>query len=331
MKIYIAFFLSLCLFLGGCGSSAGSSSMPQKPQKVIQLALSEKTDPRTIQAMATFVEQVASISSGSMKVELVNNETPLDLLWDKKDVGLALISNQEAARADENYNIFTLPFFFRDYRQMTMTANSELFARLVAERQRPFEEAIPLGAFYGGSRAFVSIGNYLSVVTDFDKIHIYSNQSGNVMPILSKMGAKVHADTFENISSAFAQGKITAIECGFSDILALTMPINKQEIILTKSFHSTKLNWLMVGPYADVNDDQMAVLKEAFAYAVVKNDQAILKDEAEVDDYIEFLGGHQVDIDYHGFVSETEKILKSKGLFSNIDYETYLSLRSMPG
>ncbi len=138
-------------------SSASSAEIAQAPPRILNIAVSADTHAHTKEAMRLFAQKLEEISQGCVKAELFEAVDPLDLLWNTKDYALAVVSSGQAARADENYRIFDLPFMFRDYRQATMTANSTYFSSLATGRQRPFEEAERWGLFRR-VQAFLRLG-----------------------------------------------------------------------------------------------------------------------------------------------------------------------------
>ncbi len=157
----------LCsVLLIGCAAPQNPTTILRKPEKrrSITLAVSSELASLPSKPLEALVEAVREASASTLEIKLEVTDDPLSSL----DAGteLVLLSNDMAAMANSDFNAFSSPYYFRDYKHYTMTLGSQSFYELTNEKNLSLLGAKPLGVLYLGS--YVMVNGRPTPLTDPD-------------------------------------------------------------------------------------------------------------------------------------------------------------------
>lgn len=286
-----AAILAALLLLGGCSGGVDTATEHLRGQSVqtLRMAVPETLSDHTRQGLDCFVQKVESLSQGRLRVETFSADDQLAALDEGCD--LVLCDNDEMARANGNFDSYTSPFFFYDYNHFTMTLNSPSFFEAIADATISLANAMPIGAFYGGNSVFISTrGSTFDTMDSFDGATMNlmgdEDETGRLAFVLRGMGATVRTRDADYILKNFGKNRdMAVVDCPILLLDALT-PVREErsEIAVTESFHRPLIFWLVLSQNcADrLSEWERAVLTEATAYAVAKNDAAVCTQEEEM-------------------------------------------------
>lgn len=333
---YLALIMMLCLMVCSCTHAEQTEVVEHQqldadfhkdPEIVLTVAVQNGLSKSALAGLDCFVEKVFELSGGKMAVK---KEFCNDLL-ERLDGGseLAFGSNEEFSRANGDFAIFSSPFYFTDYNHLTMTLNSPQFYEAIENTNISLMNAMPIGAFYDGNRYILSSREEM-----YDTIDQYNGRTMNILEnqpafeeILENFGSSVRERDEEYMLSNFGKNRnIAAMEC---EILLLG-DITKQEKVesfhICKSFHRAYINWMMLSQTAKeaLSDYEQAVITEAIAYAIAKNDNILLTaEEKSLEEAIE-MGGVITAPNYSDFSYEAARVLRNSVKNGSIwDWQLY--------
>lgn len=332
MKKRLAFLsvtLVLCL-LAGCGRAERAENR----REVRTLTLAVKTD-ISAQGQAgidCFAQKVRQLSSGQLAVKVVDSEDLLDSL----DNGCELIfgPSAELARANGNFNSYTSPFYFYDYKHLTLTLNSKSFYDIIRETNLSLMNAMPIGAFYDGSSVIISSREKMyDTVDQFQDSTINIQEDPLLTEVLKALGAAVKERSSEYLVLNFGRNRDNAVmECDTLSLKELNAPKENSEFYVCKSFHRARVNWLVLSQTAkeSLSAFEQAVITEATAYAVATNDELVLQRETEGFAHIESLGAQISAPNYGEFSEVADKALRASVRYQSLwDWDQHIEIRNL--
>ena len=288
MKKFIALFLAMALLC--------SCAVKNEPQEITEEPVSTKKEPVTVFTIAVqngmsqaammgldcFVEKVNAISNGKMAIK----KAFCDDVLQKLDEGceLAFATNEEFARSNGDFLIYSSPFYFNNYNHLTLTLNSQQFNKAIENTNKSLLKAMPIGAFYDGNYYILSSREEMYDTTDQYEGRVFNIYDGQLLLelVLDSLGASVKERDEEYMLSNFGKNRnIAAMECKISLLGDITKREKVESFHICKSFHRAQINWIMLSEAAksSLDEYQLAVLSEAIAYAIAKNDELVLENE----------------------------------------------------
>ena len=333
IKRAIAFLAAICVLFGCSNKAEIVESAAPVETKTLTLAVEEGISDYGKAGVECFVRKVKEISGGSIKIELLTCDDPLE----KLESGCPLVfgSNEEFARANGNFNAYSSPFYFYDYKHLTLTLKSPEFYDIIRSANISLMNAMPIGAFYDGSRVILSSREGM-----FDTVSQFSESIVNIFeeqPLLEltleAFGADVKQRSEEYILQNFGRRRDNAVmECETLKLTEMTVDEKAESFYLCKSFHHADINWLMLSQQAreELNDYQLAVITEAAAYSVAKNDSLVLQQEQKGLDAIEARGGEIVAPAYGEFNESAMSAIISSAKYGSLwEWDHYTEVRNL--
>lgn len=332
MKKRLAFLgvtLALCLFFG-CGRAERAEN--RREVRTLTLAVKTEISSQGQVGVDCFAQKVRQLSGGQLVVKVVDSDDLLGSL----DNGCELVfgPTAEFARANGNFNSYTSPFYFYDYKHLTLTLNSKSFYNIIRETNLSLMNAMPIGAFYDGSSVIVSSREKI-----YDTVDQFQDSTVNIQedPLLAEMlkalGATVKERSSEYLVLNFGRNRDNAVmECDTRALKELSAPKENSEFYLCKSFHRARINWLMLSQTAkeSLNAFEQAVLTEAVAYAVAANDDLVLQQEEEGFEYVEGLGAQFSVPNYGEFSEAADKALRASVRYQSLwDWDQHMEIRNL--
>lgn len=332
MKKPLAFLnlmLVLCLLLG-CGKIEHTEIRGE----VHTLTLAVKTDISS-QGQAgvdCFAKKVRQISDGQLVIKVVDSDDLLDSL----DNGCELIfgPTSELARANGNFNSYISPFYFYDYKHLTLTLNSKSFYDIIRETNLSLMDAMPIGAFYDGNSVILSSRDKMFDTTDqFQDSTVNILEDPVLTEVLKALGATVKERSSEYLLLNFGRNRDNAVmEC---DTLLLDQVGALKEnaaFSVCKSFHRARINWLVLSQTAkeSLSSYEQAVLTEAVAYAIATNDQLVLQQEAKGFEHVKSLGAQFSVPNYGEFSEAADAALHASVRYQSLwDWDQHVEIRNL--
>jgi len=323
-----------------CANNGAESDLHKEPEPVLpaqtrtlELAVQNGISETAMECVEYFAQKVYEISEGKLSVEMQIHDDLLEKLDSGSD--LAFGKNEEFARANGDFLIYSSPFYFNDYNHLTMTLNSRQFYNATVNTNTSLLKAAPIGAFYDGGYYIISSREEM-----YDTIDQYNGRTINIVgeqplfeTVLEAMGANVRSRDEGYMLSNFGKNRnISAMECEITSLGNITKREKVESFHICKSFHRAKINWMMLSQNAqtDLSEYEMAVLTEAMAYAIAKNDNAVLARENESMQDAYGMGGAVTAPNFNEFSSSAENTLKnSSSLGSLWDWLLYDEVKNL--
>ena len=295
----------------------------------VQSGLSENAE----LAVECFIQKVQEISDGKITVEKLVVRDVLKEIDNGCD--LAFGTNDEFARANGDFHIYSSPFYFADYNHFTMTLNSQQFNTVTRNSNVNLLKATPIGSFYDGAYYIVSSREEM-----YDTIDQYNGKTINTVgdqplfeEILEALGAVSRERDERYMLANFGKNRNnSAMECEVALLSDITKDEKVDSFHICKSFHRVKINWLMLTEAAKMSltPYEMAVITEATAYAIAKNDGTVLEKEKESFEAAEEMGGTVTAINQYEFSSAADTVLKSSSKYGSLwDWTVYGEIRNI--
>ena len=311
--------------------AAEENTAPQ--QRVLTAAVQNSLSDASMQGFKCFIEKVESISNGAIKIEPAQGDDVLDML--DKGYDIAFASNAEFARANGDFLIYSSPFYFTDYNHLTMTLNSQQFYSAMKNTNLSLLNSMPLGAFYDGNNYIISSREEM-----YDTIDQYSGKLINIIgeqplfeEVLNALDADVKEREIDYMLSNFGKNRnISAMECSIDLLGDITRREKVESFHICKSFHSARINWIMLSQPTreELSEYEMAVLTEAMAYAVAKNDSIVISEEQKSLEMAEDMGGTLTAPNYNEFFEAAAESIQNSDKYSGLwDWQLYNEVRKM--
>jgi len=311
--------------------AAEENTAPQ--QRVLTAAVQNSLSDASMQGFKCFIEKVESISNGAIKIEPAQGDDVLDML--DKGYDIAFASNAEFARANGDFLIYSSPFYFTDYNHLTMTLNSQQFYSAMKNTNLSLLNSMPLGAFYDGNNYIISSREEM-----YDTIDQYSGRLINIIgeqplfeEVLNALDADVKEREIDYMLSNFGKNRnISAMECSIDLLGDITRREKVESFHICKSFHSARINWIMLSQPTreELSEYEMAVLTEAMAYAVAKNDSIVISEEQKSLEMAEDMGGTLTAPNYNEFFEAAAESIQNSDKYSGLwDWQLYNEVRKM--
>lgn len=333
LKRSIAFLAAVCV-LAGCSDSVEKTiSKHSGETQVLTLAVQYDISKYGRAGVECFAQKVAEISDGSMAIELLSCDDPLD----KLEEGCTLVfgSNEQFARANGNFSAYTSPFYFYDYKHLTLTLNSPEYYDIIRNGNISLMNAMPIAAFYDGGRVILSSREGM-----FDTVSQFAGSIVNILeeqPLLEltleAFGAEVKPRSEEYILQNFGRRRDNAVmECDTLKLDEIEVDEKAESFYLCKTFHGARINWLMLSQSAreQLDSYQNAVLTEAAAYAIAKNDSMVLEREQAGLDAIKARGAEIVAPAYGEFNESAMNAIKKSAKYGSLwEWDQYSEVRNL--
>jgi len=311
--------------------AAEENTAPQ--QRVLTAAVQNSLSDASMQGFKCFIEKVESISNGAIKIEPAQGDDVLDML--DKGYDIAFASNAEFARANGDFLIYSSPFYFTDYNHLTMTLNSQQFYSAMRNTNLSLLNSMPLGAFYDGNSYIISSREEM-----YDTIDQYNGRLINIIggqslleEVFDALGADIKERELDYMLSNFGKNRnISAMECGIDLLGDITKREKVESFHICKSFHSAKINWIMLSQPTreQLSEYEIAVLTEAMAYAVAKNDSIVIAEEQASLEIAEDMGGTLTAPNYNEFFEAAAETIQNSDKYSGLwDWQLYNEVRKM--
>ncbi len=338
--IYMALAVLTVVFLCCCTQNVAEpeaapmpESVEQAEERVLTMAVQNGLSQAAISAVECFAEKVEAISNGRLLVEPVYCDDLLAQLDGGCD--LAFGNNAEFARANGDFLIYSSPFYFADYNHLTMTLNSQQFNTITKNSNVNLLEATPLGCFYDGAYYIISSREEM-----YDTLDQYNGKTINILvaqpifeEVIESLGAEARERDEEYMLENFGKNRnISAMECEIALLDNITKREKVESFHICKSFHRVKINWLMLSEQArdSLSPYQMAVITEATAYALAKNDAIVLDEEETSLEAAENMGGMVTALNQLEFSTHAETTLKNSEKFISLwDWMVYEEVKNI--
>lgn len=340
--ISAVFLIAVTMILCCCSPNEAREEAHPTPEQqqevktdkaVLTMAVEKDLSENAYEAVRCFAEKVEVVSDGSMTVEILSCEDLLNNI----DAGcdLAFGTNDEFARANGDFLIYSSPFYFADYNHLTMTLNSNQFNVITKNSSANLIKATPIGAFYDGAYYIISSREEM-----YDTLDQYKGKMINTVgaqplfeEILSSLGADCRERDEQYLLDNFGKNRnISAIECKTDMLGQITKREKVERFHICKSFHRADINWLMLSEKArnTLNAYQMAVITEATAYAIAKNDGAVLEREEQSIKAAQQMGGMMTALNQMEFSNHAEMTLKSSNKYGSLwDWLVYEEVQNI--
>lgn len=331
-RIVLLCFVIMLSSLFDCGCVMAEHKDMQHDIRTLTLAVEPGLSSQANAGVECFAEKVKQVSNGQLLINVIES----DNLFNSLDDGCELIfgSTTEMARANGNFNSYTSPFYFYDYKHLTLTLNSKSFHDIIRDTNISLMNSMPIGAFYDGSSVIVSSRDKM-----FDTVDQYQDSIINILedPVLAEVlksfGATVKERSEEYLYKNFGRNRGNAVmECNTMKLKQLTIPEDIKDFFVCKSFHRARINWLVLSQTAkaDLSSFEQAVITEATAYAIAKNDKMVLAQEEENLDYIEERGAQVVAPNHGEFSEAADKVLRDSIHYGSLwDWEQHVEIRKL--
>ena len=321
--------LALCL-LFGCGGAERTEN--RREVRTLTLAVKTGISSQGQAGVDCFAQKVRQLSDGQLVVKVVDSDDLLDSL----DNGCELIfgPTAELARANGNFNSYISPFYFYDYKHLTLTLNSKSFYNIIRETNLSLMNAMPIGAFYDGNSVILSSREKMyDTVDQFQDSTVNIQENPLLAEVLKALGAAVKERSSEYLVLNFGRNRDNAVmACDTLSLKELRAPKEKSEFYVCKSFHQARINWLVLSQPAkeSLSAFEQAVLTEATAYAVATNDELVLQQEAEGFAHVESLGAQFSVPNYGEFSEAADKALRASVRYQSLwDWEQHVEIRNL--
>lgn len=311
--------LALALCAGCLPEAQRLRPDPPAESRLLVVAMQEGMSSYAVGAADLFARKLAEISGGALTAEVVTGPDPLALFDAGGDIMFA--PNETVARANGDFASYTSPFYFHDYKHMSLTLNNESFNALIGDATRSLLGGESIGAFYDGGSALVSMTErMLDTVDQFADIELAVREDEILEYTFKEMGSDVTARSIEQRISGFDRGRDPSIECDLLDLERLIISPSRENLNICLSFHTVKINWMMLSSETEaaLSDWERAVLAEAVAWAVAQNDEAVLAAEERGQLAIEEKGGSFTGISHSEFSEAVDKILMQSARYGNL-------------
>ncbi|MFV0497832.1 MAG: hypothetical protein ACK5L0_06685 [Candidatus Fimivivens sp.] len=332
MKKQFAFFcVTLMLYLlGGCGRDVHPDTGEEV--RTLTLAINADTSSYGRAGVDCFVQKVSQLSNGQLVVNVVERDDLLDAL--DNDCELIFAPTAELMRANSNFNSYISPFYFYDYKHLTLTLNSKNFFDIIREENLSLMNAMPIGAFYDGNSVILSSRDQLFDTTDqFQDSIINILEDPVLAQVLKALGATVKERSSEYLLLNFGRNRDNAVmECDTLALEQMHIPVENFQFSVCKSFHRARINWLVLSQPAkeSLTDFEQAVLTEAVAYAIAANDALVLQQEQKGFDYMEGLGARFSVPNYGEFSDAADKALRESIRYQSLwNWEQHIEIRNL--
>ncbi len=332
MKKRAAFFsvvLALCL-LCGCGGAQRTEIRGET--RTLTLAVKTDISSQGQAGVDCFAKKVRQISNGRLAIKVVDSDDLLESL----DNGCELIfgPTSELARANGNFNSYISPFYFYDYKHLTLTLNSKSFYDIIRETNLSLMDAMPIGAFYNGNSVILSSRDKM-----FDTIDQYQDSTVNILedPVLAEvlkaLGTTVKERSSEYLLLNFGRNRDNSVmECDTLELDQVRAPKENAVFSVCKSFHRARINWLVLSQQAkeSLSAAEQAVLTEATAYAIATNDDLVLQQEQKGLDHVKSLGAQMSVPNYGEFSEAADKALRASVRYQSLwDWDQHVEIRNL--
>jgi len=338
-KKYVVLILC-CVFTASCAADPTDTDKQENaeidtpPEQIIlTAAVQNGLSDASMQGFEYFIEKVEAISNGYIKIEITQGNDILEML--DKGYDIAFASNAEFARANGDFLIYSSPFYFTDYNHLTMTLNSQQFYSAMRNTNISLLNSMPLGAFYDGNNYIISSREEM-----YDTIDQYNGRLINIIGeqpifenVLDDLGADIKDRSIDYMLSNFGKNRnISAMECSIDLLGDITKREKVESFHICKSFHSARINWIMLSqPTREkLSEYEIAVLTEAMAYAVAKNDSIVISNEQKSLELAEEMGGVMTAPNYNEFFEAAAESIQNSDKFSGLwDWQLYNEVRKM--
>ena len=326
---FLSVLLALCL-LFGCGGTERAEN--RREVRTLTLAVKTGISDQGQVGVDRFTEKVREISQGQLAVEVIESDDLLESL----DNGCALIfgPTDELARANGNFNSYTSPFYFYDYKHLTLTLNSKSFYNIIRETNLSLMNAMPIGAFYDGNSVILSSRERMyDTVDQFQDSTVNIQENPLLSEVLKALGAEVKTRSGEYLVLNFGRNRDNAVmECDTLALQELHPPKENSEFSVCKSFHRPRINWLVLSQSVreSLGAFEQSVLTEAAAYAIAANDDLVLEQEAQGLAHVERLGARFSVPNYGEFSEAADQVLRASARYGVLwDWEQHLEIRNL--
>ena len=323
--------LTVCTI--GCKNPNYTKAYPQidaeKETKTLRLYIQEDLSEITVDAVSVFCEKVALLSDNTLSIETISEKDPIAGL----DAGgdFAVMSTTTTSRGDGNFKIFESPFYFSDYKHLTLTLNGENFLKMIKETTGSLLQAKPLAAFYDGNTAILTIRDLsLDVVEQYDGLKIATREDELTAYFFEQIGAQTTKTAEDERLAGFNNGKYHTIEFNTLKLREIKMPDERSTINICESFHAPQIVWLMQSNNTRFTDIENAILMEAISYTTANHDSTVLKIEKQGFDHIASLGSSLYVPDHGAFLKTVQTVLESSARYYNLwDWALYEQVQAL--
>ena len=308
-------------------------NVEQGSKRVLTMAIENELSQNAVTAADYFADKIESISEGRLLIEKVY----CDDLLAQLDSGCDIVfgSNAEFARANGDFLIYSSPFYFAGYNHLTMTLNSPQFNIVTKNSNVNLLKATPIGAFYDGAYYIVSSRKEM-----YDTVDQYNGKMINVLggqplfeEILESLGANIKERDEQYMLENFGKNRnISAMECEISLLSSITKDEKVESFHICKSFHRAKINWMMLSETArsSMTPYEMAVITEAAAYAIAKNDSIVVEKEDASFEAAKNMGGIITALNQSEFSYIAETVLKNSAKYVSLwDWSVYGEVKNI--
>ena len=316
------------VLLSACANTV--ETQDRRETKTLQMAVQEGVSENSVLAAELFASKVEELSDGSLTIRLSSIDNPVDELG---GFDIALMTNEEISRISGNFSSYSSPFYFNDYRHLSLSLNSQSFTDIIRDSTLSLIDALPIAALYDGSSMLVSAREVLLDTMDsFEEVTICIESDEQLKYILEELGAKTVSRSQPDRIASFNSGRYYAIECGTAELDQLVIPPKNEEITISDVFCSARINWIFLSQSAreGLSEFEQAVIDEAIAYAVFENDRAVLEKENSSRSEVERIGGKFITTNYGEFSEISEGLLKESVKYNSLwDWEMHAQVRKL--
>ncbi len=271
--------VGLAVSLCGCGQRMHSPTLLSTPAQTRTLVLQahRNLNQNVLVCINEFADTVERMSEGALTID-VQLDNPDDTTVSRGEADIVLLDNEQIARADRMFAMFSLPFLFDNGHHMTNALNSEE-VRQILEQRLAEKEIFPMVAFYNGGSHLVTGGQELRTASDFRGVTAaVSTASADESAVFQALGMRILPDTSASLLSQLGEMVELPTEDGKSEsapIIAVEATLDQvarlqhlpERIRLINSYHRMEPLWLFVSSqsFGQLTEWEQAVLLEGCA------------------------------------------------------------------
>lgn len=331
MKIFRRLLPLLCalsLLLTGCGGMGETDAtlllLTEATKATVTIGVEKDPGEEVRDGLRLFAERLSVLGEGSIALNILYVDDPYESYRSGEVDAFYIRSDRLATHLPEFY-IYTSPFYFRSYDQITMTLNSPTFHTLT---QADYEERyglVQLGAIFRSSTVLFSKDMEIVDVYDFADLTIAGDGDRATDLLFTQMGARVTRVMGESRFDAYAGGSIDAIECSTQELGQIFVG-GIDRPYLTETFHRTDLDWFWISAerYASLTPRQQAAVQEASAYLISTVEETRMSAYRAEVSRLEELGVQVSALSTQSVQQRAQEILYAdKEFYETIDWQRY--------
>lgn len=254
---------------------------------LIFTSVSVTGDSHTV-AMTAFADKVVELSGGSVKCKTYSDGTlfSADAEWDALSGGqadLAYVSFPTLATQSglEWCGMIGSAYFWSSYEHMTGTLNGEIGKNEIFPRLEAATNAVPLSAFYLGSRVVNTRAKEIRQWSDMNGLLLRMPNSETWLNLGAALGANPTPLAFSELYTALQTGAVDGQDNPLPTDVSAKFYEVAPYIAITNHVVDSILPMINKDTWSKLTDAQKSAVTEAMDYAREVNDKARIEEEDE--------------------------------------------------